>query len=178
MENYVVRIYRRSSDNPEHITGVVEKPEKGENKPFKTKEEFYNIFWPSLMQTKSTKLKNTLEFRKYRRFLIKKGTLLFDSTTDVGKVIDLSIAGLSFICPNMSIVSEAPFEIGIFVGDNNFYTNKITCKLVKNNNKPNKLHIKKGQDHTNRHSVKFKNLSPKQTAQLRYIIQNFSIGDA
>ena len=101
MENYVVRIYRRSSDNPENITGVVEKLDKGESKSFNSKEEFDNIFWPSSLSNNTSKLKRTLEFRKYRRFLIKKGTLVFESTTDVGKIIDISMGGLSFTGPEI-----------------------------------------------------------------------------
>jgi hypothetical protein len=131
MENYVVRIYRRSSDNPENITGVVEEPDKGENKAFNSKQEFYNIFWPTQLNNISTKLKRTLEFRKYRRFQIKKGTLVFDSTTDVGKIIDISMGGLSFSFPDMSIESKVPFNVGILFGNNKYQTEKIKCRLVK-----------------------------------------------
>jgi len=34
MENFIVRIYRRESDDPNHITGVIEKPDSSESKRF------------------------------------------------------------------------------------------------------------------------------------------------
>ena len=177
MENYVVRIYRRSSDNPENITGVVEKPDKGENKAFNSKEEFDNIFWPSLLSNNPPKLKRTLEFRKYRRFLIKEGTLMFDSTTDVGKIIDISMGGLSFSCPDISIDPQEPLNIGILFGNKRYNTGKIKCILVKRYGSSSSVDPGR-QDYINRYSVTFDNLTPKQTWQVRYIIQDYTLGDA
>lgn len=177
MENYVVRIYRRSSDNPESITGVVENPDKGENITFNSKEDFHNIFWPSLMNASATKLKKTLEFRKYRRFLIKEGTLVFDSTTDVGEIIDISMAGLAFNCPNIPIDSKKPLNIGILFNSKQLCTKKIKCRLIGNDYKLNNQDTT-SQFHKRRMSVEFMDLTHRQTAQLRYIIQNHTLGEA
>lgn len=177
MENYVVRIYRRSSENPENIAGVVEKPDKGENKSFNSKEEFYNIFWPAMLENNTKKLKKTLEFRKYRRFLIKGGTILFDATTDVGKIIDICMGGLSFVSPNVSLDSKEPFNIGIIFDRKQYSTEKIKCSLVKRLGSSENTDIK-SENLMNRYSVKFENLTPCQTSQLRHIIQNYTLGDA
>ena len=57
MESYIVRIYRRANSSPDCITGIVEKPESGENILFRSNEEFINIFiasestaWPNNRQ--------------------------------------------------------------------------------------------------------------------------------
>ena len=173
MENYVVRIYRRCSDNPENIAGVVEKLDKGENKAFNSKEEFDNIFWPPLLSDNTPKLKRTLEFRKYRRFLIKRGTLVFDSTTDVGKIIDISMGGLSFTCPDISIDPKEPLNAGIILDKNQYNTERIKCRFVKRSghSSPDR------QDSINRYSVKFEDPTPYQASQLRYIIQNCTFGE-
>jgi hypothetical protein len=176
MENYVVRIYRRSSDNPENITGVVEKLDKSENKAFNSKEEFDNIFWPPSLINNTSKLKRTLEFRKYRRFLLKKGTLVFDSTTDVGKIIDISMGGLSFTGPDISINPKEPLDVGIIFDYNQYNTHKIKCRLVKKNGHSSGLGLG-GQDSINRYSVKFEDLTPYQTSRVRHIVQNCTLGE-
>jgi hypothetical protein len=176
MENYVVRIYRRSNDNPENITGVVEKPDKGENKAFNSKEEFNNIFWPTLHSNNSTKLKRTLEFRKYRRFIINKGTLIFDSTTDIGRIIDISMGGLAFTCPNIPVDPKELFRVGIIFGNNQYNTEKIQCRLIRRDTRSTIIDAA-GKDSINSYSLKFENLTPYQTSQIRYIIQNFTLGN-
>jgi hypothetical protein len=177
MENYVVRIYRRSNDNPENITGVVENPDKGENKTFNNREEFYKIFRLSARHKAKPKLKKTLEFRKYRRFLIKEGTVVFDNNTDVGEIIDISMGGLAFSCPNISIDHKKTYNIGILFGNRKFYTNKIKCRVVKNGNGLINLSTNNPYDNT-RISVEFIDLTNKQTSQLRNIIQNHTLGEA
>ena len=43
MENYIVRIYRRDSDDPQKIAGMVENVTKRENATFKSSEELMHI---------------------------------------------------------------------------------------------------------------------------------------
>ena len=178
MENYVVRIYRRSPDNPESITGVVENPDKEEIKTFNNKKEFYKIFCLSSTTSESTKLKKTLEFRKFRRFLIKEGTLVFDTITDIGEIIDISMGGLAFIAsPNLSIDPQQTLNIGILLGDKKIHANKIKCRITKNNNRLHNLDTTSLYDNR-RISVEFIDLTHKQTAQLRNTIQNYTLGEA
>jgi len=177
MDNYVVRIYRRSPDNPESITGVVENPDKGEIKTFNNKKEFYKIFCLSSTTSESTKLKKTLEFRKFRRFLIKEGTLVFDNITDIGEIIDISMGGLAFTSPNISIDPHQTLNIGILLGDKKIHSNKIKCRIIKNNNRLHNLDTTSQYD-DRRISVEFIDLTHKQTAQLRNIIQNYTLGEA
>jgi hypothetical protein len=178
MENYVVRIYRRSAANPENITGMVERPDIGENKSFNNKEEFNNIFWPSsLGNASSTKLKKTLEFRRYRRFLIKEATVIFESNTDIGEIIDISMGGMSFNCPNIPLDSKKQLNIGILLGNKDFQTDKIKCRPIINGNRLNSLDMT-SQLNKSRMSVEFEDLTHKQTAQLRNIIQNYTLGEA
>jgi hypothetical protein len=177
MENYVVRIYRRSSDNPENIAGVVEKPDRDESKTFNSKKEFDNIFWPSLLSNSPPIIKKTLEFRKYRRFQMKKGTLVLDSTSDNVTIIDISMGGLSFTCPDISIDPKEPFYVKILFRNNQYNTEKIKCRLVKRFFNSNSLGLNE-QNSINRYSVKFEDLTPYQSSQIRHIVQNYTLGDA
>jgi len=171
MENYIVRIYRRTNDNPDNITGIVENPDSGENIPFHSNEEFTNIF----ITTGSTAMpgdKNlqAVEQRKYRRFPIRNSTLIFDETTDVGEIIDLSLGGLSFHCSNMPDESKGSFKVGILCeGAENFCTGRINCKKLMARHSENDKHVG-----GRKFGIEFDGLNESQKNQLEQIIQNCS----
>jgi hypothetical protein len=170
MENYIVRIYRRANSSPDCITGIVEKPESGENILFRSNEEFINIFIASESTARPNNRQQVIEKRKYRRFNVTDSTLIFDATTDVGEIIDVSMGGLSFSCPNIPEDQNQLFKIGILCeGAKNFCTGKINCKNLKlshsglSSNGPRK-----------RFSIEFDSLNAKQESQVEHILQNYS----
>lgn len=172
MENYIVRIYQRENSSPDCITGIVEKPESGKNISFHGKEEFIKIFIGQEVTTKPTDRQQVIEKRKYRRFSVKDSILIFDATTDIGEIIEISLGGLSFFCPDMPEESKKSFKVGIlYEGAENFSTGKINCKKLilrhsdLNNDEPKK-----------KFSVEFDDLNAMQESQLEHIIQNCAIG--
>jgi hypothetical protein len=170
MENYIVRIYRRASDDSESIAGVVERPESGENISFRSHEEFINIFIPPESTISPNNKQQTIEQRKYRRFSLKNSTLIFDDTTDVGEVIDISLGGIAFYCPDIPEESKKPFKVGILCeGAEDYCTEKIDCK---------KLMVRDPElisfEPKKRYSIVFDELSSKLKMQMEHIIQNYS----
>ena len=166
MENYIVRIYRRENTTPDSITGIVEKPDSGENIPFRSSEEFFNIFIPPESNTEENN-NQILEQRKYRRFNVKDSTLIFDATTDVGEIVDISLGGLSFHCPNMPDESKGSFKIGILCeGAENFCTGRINCKklMVRRSGTDNHVPDRK-------FGIEFDGLNASQKSQLEHIIR-------
>ena len=171
MENYIVRIYRRDGDDSESIAGVVENPESGENFSFRSHEEFINIFMPLAPKTMANKRQQIVEQREYRRFALKNTTLIFDDTTDVGEVIDISLGGISFYCPDIPEGSKGSFKVSILCeGAKNSSTGNINCKkLMLRHSGLNKHGPKK------KFSVEFDALNAMQESQLEHIIQNCAI---
>ncbi|MFC1844376.1 PilZ domain-containing protein [Thermodesulfobacteriota bacterium] len=169
MENYIVRIYRRENTNPDSITGIVEKPDSGENISFRNNEEFFNIFVPSEASTDENH-SQVMEQRKYRRFPIRNSTLIFDETTDVGEIIDISLGGLSFHCPNMPDESKGTFKVGILCeGAENFCTGRINCKKLMVRHAGNDKHVG-----GRKFGIEFDGLNASQKSQLEHIIKNCS----
>ena len=101
---------------------------------------------------------------------------MFDSTTDVGKIIDISMGGLSFTCPDISIDPKEPLNAGIILDNKQHNAEKIKCRFVIGSGHSSSLNLS-GQDSINRYSVKFEDLTPYQTSQLRHIVQNYTFGE-
>jgi hypothetical protein len=176
MENFIVRIYRRKSDDPYCINGVVEILDLNINKEFSSSEELFAILIPQ-ENSKYTRRKQVFENRKYRRFAIKDCTLIFDSSTDVGEVVDISMGGLSFTCPDMPEESDAPFEVSLICGDDKFFVDNIQCKKMMNPDVPGSS-VFGSKEKGDRCNIEFGDLTPKQRLNLEHIIQSFSHGEA
>lgn len=173
MENFIVRIYRRESDDPNRITGVVEKPDSSERKRFSNIEDLVSILVPHAINTKTKRRKQVVEQRKYRRFSVREGTLIFNSSTDVGEIIDISMGGLSFTCPEMSEEAPSSFDIGILFGEDEYYTGKIQCKKLISHSVPSDS-LFGIQEKGKRYSVEFGDLTPEQRLHLEHIIQSYT----
>lgn len=170
MENYIVRIYRRTNSSPDCITGIVEKTDSSEKISFHSNEEFINIFLPPESAISPNNKQQIIEQRKYRRFNVKDTTLLFDATTDVGEIIDISMGGLSFFSPNTLEDSKGPFKVGILCeGAEDFCTAKIKCNKLMSRQKG-----MQSQEPRKRFSIEFDALNKKQEIQVAHIIQNYS----
>lgn len=48
VEVYVVRIYRRFPDEPDHVEGIVETPGNHESFPFRMREELLRLVFPDV----------------------------------------------------------------------------------------------------------------------------------
>ena len=177
MENFIVRIYRRQTDDPDCITGVVEKPGLSENKRFSSIEELIEIIAPHNSSASGNMRKQVIEHRKYRRFGLKDGTIIFNSSTDVGEIVDISMGGLSFICPDMSEESSASFEIGILCGEDEYCTDKIICRKLMCHGTAGDYPFSSSQEKRKRYSVEFGDLTPKQRLQLEHIIQSYAYSE-
>ena len=173
MENFIVRIYRRESNDPNRIVGIVESPDSSESKRFSNIEDLLSILVPHAVNAKTKRRKQIVEQRKYRRFSVSEGTLVFDATTDVGEIIDISMGGLSFTCPEMSEEAATSFDIGILFGEDEYDTGKIQCKKLISHNVPSSSFFSI-QEKGKRYSVEFGALSSKQKLHLEYVIQNYT----
>ncbi len=173
MENFIVRIYRRESDDPNRITGVVETPDSSESKRFSSIEDLITILVPDANNTKNKGRKQIVEQRKYRRFSVREGTLIFNTTTDVGEIIDISMGGLSFTCPD-EMPEEPPssFDIGILFGEDEYYTGQIKCNKLMHHGASSDLFSR--QEKGKRYSIEFSDLTPKQRLHLEHIIQSYT----
>ena len=176
MENFIVRIYRRQTDDPDCITGVVEKPGLSENKRFSSIEELIEIIAPHNSSASGNMRKQVIEHRKYRRFGLKDGTIIFNSSTDVGEIVDISMGGLSFICPDMSEESSDSFEIGILCGEDEYFTDRIECRKIVCYG-PTQDSVFSRQAKGKKYGVEFSDLSPKQRLQLEHIIQSYAYSE-
>jgi len=174
MENYIVRIYRRANSNPESVAGIVEKPDSGENIPFHNNEEFINIFFTPEPVASGDHKPQIIEQRKYRRFKVKNSTLVFDDTTDVGEIVDISLGGLSFFCSDMPDDLKGQFKVDILCeGVEDFCAGRINCKkLIAGYTGVNGNRAKK------RFSVEFDDaMEPDQKIQLENIIKKYAVGE-
>lgn len=174
MENYIVRIYRRTSGNPDKITGVVEKPDSGNKISFHSNDEFIGIFIKPETETRPNSSQQVLEQRKYRRFNVKDSILIFDERTDIGEIIDISLGGLSFFCPNVSEELKGVFKVDILCeGSENFCAGKINCRKLMLRH-PGQYH----NDSRKRFSIVFDALSDQQKSQVEQIIRNYAVSEA
>jgi hypothetical protein len=177
MENFIVRIYRRQTDDPDCVTGVVEKPGHNESMRFSSIEELIELIAPQKSRTGDSERKQVIEQRKYRRFGVKDGTLIFDSSTDVGEIIDISMGGLSFACPDIPEESSEPFEVGILCGEDEYCTDKISCRKLMCHGTAGDYPFNSSHGKRKRYSVEFGDLTPKQRLQLEHIIQSYAYSE-
>lgn len=177
MENYIVRIYRREKNSPDHLLGIVEKTDSGDNQTFRSFEELYDIFFPEAMPAEPTGHKQIVEQRKYRRFYIKEGTLTFNATTDVGEITDISMGGLAFSSTNAPTDSAGPLEVCILCGDKELFVENIQCKrIIARHQSDNPALIEQSQKRN--YSIEFADLTPAQHYRLKHIIQHHTLGEA
>ena len=56
METYIIRVYRRSADSPEEITGISEHVESGKKRRFKTVQQLCAIILDADSKNKGQKI--------------------------------------------------------------------------------------------------------------------------
>lgn len=74
----------------------------------------------------------TIERRKYIRFVTKQKTFaaLRSGFDKVGRVLDISINGLSFSYILEEAIRVVPFQVDIFQSENGLYLSNIPCRVV------------------------------------------------
>ena len=102
---------------------------------------------------------------------------MFNDSTDVGEIVDISMGGLSFTCPDDPQESSGFFDISILFGEDEFSTDKIQCKKIMCHGTSGDS-VFTGRGNTKRYSVEFGDLNPEQRLQLEHIIQSYSLSEA
>ena len=74
----------------------------------------------------------TIEQRKYIRFVTKKETFaaLRSGFDKVGRVLDISINGLSFLYFLKDAIRAEHFQVDIFQSENGLYISNIPCRVI------------------------------------------------
>jgi hypothetical protein len=111
--------------------------------------------------------------RKRRRLCVQKGAFVILSPSDagVGRLIDISIDGLSFDYVTTQEPSGEPTELEIFVTDTPFRLYKIPCKTITD---LKTFEIPQTHSHRRRSGVQFGELTASQKSQIEYFIQKYT----
>jgi len=115
--------------------------------------------------------------RKHRRFQAKELLFVkFSSEQDesIGQLLDISRGGLSFRYFTTEEKLPNYADLGIFSSDGEFNIEKIPIKIISD------IETEKtssGKQTLRRYGLQFDTLTPDQTSQLDYFLQNYTIGE-
>lgn len=111
--------------------------------------------------------------RKLRRLRVQDGAfvILRPSDAGVGRLIDISIDGLSFDYVTTREPSGEPTELDIFVTDSPFRLYKIPCKTITDFKA---FEIPETPSHRRRSGIQFGELTESQKSQLQYFILKYT----
>jgi hypothetical protein len=111
--------------------------------------------------------------RRLRRWRVQDGAFVILSPSDagVGRLIDISIEGLSFDYVTTQEPSGEPTELQIFVTDSPFRLYNIPCKTITDFKT---FEIPQTQSHKRRSGVQFGELTEGQKSQLEYFLQKYT----
>lgn len=111
--------------------------------------------------------------RKRKRLRVQDGVFVILSPSDagVGRVIDISMDGLSFDYVTTRQPSGEPTELEIFVTDSTFRLHKIPCKTITD---LKTFEIPRTRSHRRRVGVQFGELTERQKSQIEYFIQKYT----
>jgi hypothetical protein len=116
------------------------------------------------------------ERRKRRRLCVQDGAFVILSPSDagVGRLIDISIDGLSFDYVTTQEPSGEPTELEIFVTDSAFRLYKIPCRTITD---LKTFEIPQSCTHRRRSGVQFGPLTEIQKSQIEYFIRKYTTED-
>ncbi len=119
----------------------------------------------------------SVEHRKHRRFQIRQGTYvaLAPPYGKVGPVIDISMGGLSFRYVDGKETANESY-IHIFLTEANFYLEKVPVKTILDFKIPDKS--ASSSITMRRCGLQFRGLTHNQASQLKFFVENYSIGEA
>lgn len=122
-----------------------------------------------------TKGKNLVERRKHERMEVRDGAfvLLGPDSTKLGRMIDISLGGLAFSHMARERLSNALFELDMFIIDGDFYLEQIPFETISDfktvENPFSSITMR-------RSGVRFGALTRDQLSLLENFIQNHTIG--
>lgn len=120
--------------------------------------------------------KEELERRKLKRFQARHGVfvILRPSDTGLGRLIDISMDGLTLEYITTQEPKIQPTELEIFLTNSPFRLYEIPCKTITDvlTFQTNDRSLSK-----RRRGIQFGELTPGQVAQLEYFIQNHTTGE-
>ena len=124
-------------------------------------------------------MKNTevrIERRKDKRFLVRNGAFVTLGSSDsvVGRIIDVSMGGLTFYCVDCQRPSLKATELEIFVTGNAFRLGEVPCQSIWDLTLPE---VAPSSLHTKQCGVQFGDLTPYQKSQLEHFIQHHTKGE-
>jgi len=111
--------------------------------------------------------------RKLSRLRVQDGAFVILSPSDagVGRLIDISVDGLSFDYVMTQEPSGEPTELEIFVTDSAFRLYKIPCKTISDFKT---FEIPQTLTHRRRSGVQFGELTEAQKSQIEYFMQKYT----
>lgn len=106
------------------------------------------------------------ERRKNKRLKVKTGIagLLTPDIPQIGKIIDISVDGLSFICRECDLPINSPVEMDILIMDKDLFFANVPCVIVAKNVYDDMANF--GSTHMKRCGVKFNSLKVTERLQL------------
>jgi hypothetical protein len=124
-----------------------------------------------------TDKKELVERRKYERFQIRQGTYvaLAPPYGKVGPVIDISRGGLSFRYVDGKETTNELY-LHIFLTEANFYLEKVPIKTILDFKIPDKS--ASSSITMRRCGLQFEDLTHDQASQLKFFVENYSMGEA
>ncbi len=124
-----------------------------------------------------TNTKARVEQRKHKRFRVQDGAFVILRPTDtgVGRLIDISMGGLTFDYVTRKAPSIEATELDIFLTDSDFRLYEFPCQSVWD---LITYEIPTTAVHKRRCGVQFGELTQSQVFQLEHFIQNYTTGPA
>ncbi|MEW6288562.1 MAG: PilZ domain-containing protein [Thermodesulfobacteriota bacterium] len=106
------------------------------------------------------------ERRKNKRLKVKTGIagLLTPDILKIGKIIDISVDGLSFICRECDLPINSPVEMDILIMDKDLFFANVPCVIVAKNVYDDMVNF--GSTRMKRCGVKFNSLKITERLQL------------
>jgi hypothetical protein len=117
--------------------------------------------------------KEAVDRRKHRRFEVPIGAfvVLGPHSTQVGRIIDISMGGLAFRHVDKEQSSDALHELDVFHIQNDFSLKHLPCQMVS---ELETYESPFGSFVIRESAVQFGDLSPDQRSQLEYFIRNLT----
>jgi hypothetical protein len=120
--------------------------------------------------------KTTVERRKHKRFSVSKGAFvaLRPSENGVGRLIDISMSGLTFDYVTMQAPSVKATELDVFLTDSTFRLLEIPCQSVWD---LTTFDFPTTPLHKRRCGVEFRDLTSHQKLQIEHFIENYTVDE-
>ena len=119
--------------------------------------------------------KGLIERRRYKRFQVQDNAFAVhrDYVTKLGKILDISISGLSFSYIDDGKQLNGSCDLDIFLSGNGFRLEKVQVRIISDVHIVSKIPF--SSIIMRRGGVQFEELLQKQISQVEYFIRNLAI---